>query len=200
MDDPHHFEPGRVGPAIPGIEMTIADSGEILVRGPNIFPGYWQRPAETAKALEGGWFHTGDQGDADANGNWRITGRLKNLIILNSGHNIAPEPIEDALAARLPEARQIVLLGNQRSFLAALVTMAGTNGSQNGFTGERIQAALDIVNTSLPHYKQIRAFHVVTEPFSIENGLLTANGKLKRDMISARYAAEIENLYQKKPA
>ena len=66
----------------------------------------------------------------DANGNWRITGRLKNLIILNSGHNIAPEPIEDALVARLPEAQQVVLLGNQRSFLAALVTSAGTNGSQ----------------------------------------------------------------------
>ncbi len=204
MDDPRHFEPGRVGPAIPGTEMTLAESGEILVRGPNIFPGYWQRPAETAKALEGGWFHTGDQGDADASGNWRITGRLKNLIILNSGHNIAPEPLEDALAARLPEAQQILLLGNQRSFLAALVTVAGTNGSgkssQNGFSGERIQAVINELNTNLPHYKQIRAFHVVAEPFSIENGLLTANGKFKRDVISARFAAEIENLYQKKPA
>jgi long-chain acyl-CoA synthetase len=204
MDDPRHFEPGRVGPAIPGIEMTLAESGEILVRGPNIFPGYWQRPAETAKALEGGWFHTGDQGDAHANGNWRITGRLKNLIILNSGHNVAPEPLEDALAARLPEAQQIVLLGNQRSFLAALVTVAGTNGSskssQNAFSGERIQSVINELNTGLPHYKQIRAFHVVAEPFSIENGSLTANGKLKRDVISARFAAEIENLYQKKPA
>jgi long-chain acyl-CoA synthetase len=200
MDDPRHFEPGRVGPAIPGMEMMLADSGEILVRGPNIFPGYWRRPAETAKALEGGWFHTGDQGDADSNGNWRITGRLKNLIILNSGHNIAPEPLEDALAARLPEAQQIVLLGNQRSFLAALLTAAGTNGSSNGFSCERIQAALNDLNTAQPHYKQVRAFHVLTEPFSIENGLLTANGKLKREAISARFAAEIENLYRKKPA
>ena len=99
------------------------------MRGPNIFPGYWQRPAETAKALEGGWFHTGDQGEADASGNWRITGRLKNLIILNSGHNVAPEPLEQALGASLPEAQQIVLLGNQRSFLAALVTTSGVNGS-----------------------------------------------------------------------
>ena len=79
----------------------MRENGEILVRGPNIFPGYWQRPEETAKALEGGWFHTGDQGEVDANGNWRITGRLKNLIILNSGHNIAPEPLEEALAAQL---------------------------------------------------------------------------------------------------
>lgn len=200
MDDPRHFEPGRVGPAIPGVEMTLAESGEILVRGPNIFPGYWQRPAETAKALEGGWFHTGDQGEADASGNWRITGRLKDLIVLNSGHNVAPEPLEQALAARLPEAQQVVLLGNQRSFLAALVTTLGTNGSHGSLNEGRIQSALDDVNAGLPHYKQIRAFHLVPEPFSIENGLLTANGKLKRDAISARYAAEIERLYQRKPA
>jgi long-chain acyl-CoA synthetase len=202
MDDPRHVEPGRVGPAIPGLEMTLAESGEILVRGPNIFPGYWQRPAETAKALEGGWFHTGDQGEVDANGNWRITGRLKNLIVLNSGHNVAPEPLEQALAERLPEAQQVMLLGNQRSFLAALVTTAGANGSHGGLRTDasdgHIQSVVDAVNAGLPHYKQIRAFHVVPEPFSIENGLLTANGKLKRDAISARFAAEIERLYQRK--
>lgn len=193
LDDPKRIEPGRVGPAIPGIEMTVADNGEILVRGPNIFPGYWQRPAETAKVLESGWFHTGDQGDVDAAGNWRITGRLKNLIILNSGHNVAPEPLEEALGKDLPEAQQVVLLGNQRSFLAALVT----TGSANGLKESQIQSAVDAMNTGLPHYKQIRAFHVVPEPFTIENGLLTANGKLKRDAIAARFAAEIERLYQK---
>ncbi|MGA9629970.1 MAG: AMP-binding protein, partial [Candidatus Acidiferrales bacterium] len=109
MDDPAHIEPGHVGPAVPGIEMTIAENGEILVRGPNVFPGYWQRPAETAKALEGGWFHTGDQGEVDARGNWRITGRIKNLLVLNSGHNVAPEPLEHEIAAQLPEAQQVVL-------------------------------------------------------------------------------------------
>ena len=124
MDDPRHFEPGRVGPAIPGIEMKVSDEGEIVVRGPNVFAGYWRRPDETAKALAGGWFHTGDQGEVDATGNWRITGRLKNLIILNSGHNIAPEPIEQALQGQLPEAQQVVLVGNQRSFLTLLVTTA----------------------------------------------------------------------------
>lgn len=193
LDDPRHFEPGRVGPAVPGIEMTVGANEEILVRGPNIFPGYWQRPEETAKALEGGWFHTGDQGDVDATGNWRITGRLKNLIVLNSGHNIAPEPLEENLARDIPEAGQIVLVGNQRSFLAALVT----TGSQNGLTDARIQSAVDAMNAGLPHYKKIRAFHLVPEPFSIENGLLTVNGKLKRNAIAARYAAEIGQLYQK---
>jgi len=209
MDEPGNVEPGRVGRAVPGVEMTAAENGEILVRGPHIFPGYWQRPAETAKVLEGGWFHTGDQGEADPSGNWRITGRLKNLIILNSGHNIAPEPLEQALVASLPEAQQVVLLGNQRSFLAALVTTNGSvkgarNGVANGIdcrvNGRRIQSVLDSLNAGLPHYKQIRAFQVLPEPFSVENGLLTTMGKLKRDAIAERFAAEIEKLYQKKSA
>jgi long-chain acyl-CoA synthetase len=195
-DDPRAVEPGRVGPAMPGVEMTRADSGEILVRGPNLFAGYWQRPDETAKALEGGWFHTGDQGDADEKGNWRITGRIKNLIILNSGHNVAPEPLEETLARLLPEAQQVVLIGNQRSFLAALLTANGARG----LTDARIQSVIDNVNSGQPHYKQIRAFHIVPEPFTIESGLLTTTGKLKRDAITARFANEIETLYQKKPS
>ncbi len=198
MDDPLHFEPGRVGPAIPGVEMAVSHNEEILVRGPNVFPGYWQRPAETAKALAGGWFHTGDQGEVDAQGNWRITGRLKNLIVLDSGHNVAPEPLEDAIAARVPEAQHVVLVGNRRSSLAALVAASGTNG--NSVKTERVQSALDTINANLPHYKQIRAFHLIAEPFSMENGLLTTNGKLKRDAIAARFASEIDNLYRKKPA
>jgi len=196
LDDPGHVAPGRVGPAIPGIEMKLGENEEILVRGPNIFSGYWNRPEETAKVMEGGWFHTGDQGDADANGNWRISGRLKNLIILNSGHNIAPEPLEDALARALPEAAQVVLVGNQKSFLAALITTHASNGMK----AERVQAALDAANSGLPHYKAIRAFHIVPEPLSIENGLLTVNGKLKRDAIAARYAREIGEMFAKKGA
>jgi len=198
MDDPRHFEPGRVGPAIPGVEMKVSLEGEILVRGPNVFAGYWERPVETATAVTEGWFHTGDQGEVDSKGNWRITGRLKNIIILNSGHNIAPEPIEQAVHGELQEASQVILVGNQRSFLTLLLT----TGSVNGLPSDRIQSAIDAVNANLPHYKKIRGFHVVQEPFSIENGLLTANGKLKRDAIAARYSAEIGHPYQnqKQPA
>jgi long-chain acyl-CoA synthetase len=196
LDDPSRVKPGWVGLAIPGIEMELAENGEILVRGPNLFPGYWQRPEETAKALEGGWFHTGDQGEVDAAGYWRITGRLKNLIILNSGHNIAPEPIEEELARHVPEAQRVILVGNQRSFLAALVTAH----SSNGLTDADIRFAIEQVNGDLPHYKQIRAFAILPEPLSPENGLLTTNGKLKRDAIAARFAAEIEQIYQKKTA
>jgi long-chain acyl-CoA synthetase len=192
MDDPRHIEPGRVGPAISGIEMKLGQSEEIIVRGPNIFPGYWMRPEETAKALREGWFHTGDQGEVNETGNWSIVGRIKNLIILGSGHNIAPEPIEDELLRHLAGAQQVVLTGNGRGYLSAIVT--------GDLSREEVQAAVDSVNSQLPHYKQVRAFHIHPEPFSIDNGLLTANGKLKRDLIAARLQAEIEEMYEVKQA
>ena len=194
MDDPQRAVPGCVGVAVPGTEMKISDDGEILVRGPHIFPGYWKRPAETAQALDGGWFHTGDQGEVDATGNWRITGRVKNIIILNSGHKVPPEPLESALAKNLPEAEHVVLVGDQRSFLAALVAVTSGNGSNEA----NIQAVIDRLNADQPHYKQVRAFQIVSEPFGIESGLVTSNGKLKRDAIANRYAAEIEAMYAKK--
>jgi long-chain acyl-CoA synthetase len=192
LDDPQRYEAGRVGPAIPGIEMKLAENEEIVVRGPNIFPGYWNRPEETAKALRDGWFHTGDQGEIDSSGNWRIVGRIKNLIILGSGHNIAPEPIEEKLLQRMPGAAQVVLVGNGRGYLSAIIT--GT------VTTDQAQTAIDAVNLQYPHYKQVRALHVHPEPFSIENGLLTANGKLKRDAIARQLHDEIERMYRVKVA
>src|SRR5579864_3380382 len=189
MDDPRRVEPGRVGPAIPGIEMKLGGNNEIIVRGPNVFPGYWRRPEQTAAVLRDGWFHTGDQGEMDANGNWRITGRLKNLIILNTGHNIAPEPIEEELFRAVPGAQHVMLLGNGRSFLAAIITGATA--------GAEIDLQLERVNAPLPHYRKIRRYHAARELFTIENGLLTANGKLRRDTIAARFAEEIEQMYAK---
>jgi len=189
MDDPDgKVVAGRVGPAIAGVEMRLGEHEEILARGPNIFPGYWDRPEETAKVLRDGWFHTGDQGEVDAAGNWRIIGRIKSLIILGSGHNVAPEPIEDKILQNLTGATQVVLVGNARGYLAALVTGKVSN--------EKVQTALDVVNVELPHYKQVRAFHIVSDPFTIESGLLTANGKLKRNLIVERFQNEIDGMYQ----
>jgi long-chain acyl-CoA synthetase len=192
MDDPRHVEPGRVGTAISGVEMKLGENDEILVRGRNIFPGYWNRPQETAKALRDGWFHTGDQGEVNSSGNWKIVGRIKNLIILSSGHNVAPEPIEDELLRNLPGAQQVMLAGNGRGYLSAIVT--------GNILRDQVQASIDVVNASLPHYKQIRAFQIHPEPFSVENGLLTINGKLKRDLIAMRLKNEIEDMYQVKQA
>jgi long-chain acyl-CoA synthetase len=189
MDDPDgKVVPGRVGPAITGVEMKLGENDEILVRGPNVFPGYWGRVQETAKVLRDGWFSTGDQGEVDAAGNWKIIGRIKNLIVLGSGHNIGPEPIEEKILQNLPGASQVVLVGNARGYLAALVT--------GRVASEGVQAALDVVNRGLPHYKQVRAFHIVSDPFTIESGLLTANGKLKRDLIAERFQSEIDGMYQ----
>ena len=190
MDDPRvASEPGRVGQSVPGIEMKTGGNEEILVSGSNIFPGYWNRPDETARVLENGWFHTGDQGEVNSHGNWRISGRIKNLIILNSGHNIAPEPIEEKIARHLPGAQQVVIVGNGRGYLCALVTGAVESNS--------VQSALDAVNSELPHYRQVRNFAILQEVFTPENALLTANGKLKRDAINRRFQQEIDQMYAK---
>ncbi len=193
LDDPRvPVEPGYVGTAITGIEMKLAENEEIVVRGPHIFPGYWSRPEETARVLKDGWFHTGDQGEVNVRGNWRISGRIKNLIILNSGHNIAPEPIEEKIARLLPAAQQVVAVGNGRGYLCVLVTGAVESVA--------VQAALDALNPELPHYRQIRNFTLIRDGFSPENGLLTANGKLRRDAINARHASEINAMYDSKGA
>ena len=191
LDDPGvPVEPGYVGTVIAGIEMKIGDNQEIVVRGPHIFPGYWNRPEETSRVLEDGWFHTGDQGEVNVRGDWRISGRIKNLIILNSGHNIAPEPIEEKIARLLPSAQQVVVVGNGRGYLCVLVTGAVDSAA--------VQSVLDAVNPELPHYRQIRNFTIVRDGFSPENGLLTVNGKLRRDAINARYASEVNAMYDSK--
>ncbi|HEV2288954.1 MAG TPA: AMP-binding protein [Candidatus Acidoferrales bacterium] len=196
MDDPARVEPGYVGHAIPGLEMKIDDNQEILVRGPNVFSGYWKRPEDTAKVLRDGWFHTGDQGKMNERGNWKITGRIKNLIILNSGHNVAPEPLEEDLTSLLPRAQQVVLVGNERSYLAAVITTEPNSGLNEA----AVSAALEKMNARLPHYRQIRAFHLERKPFTIESGLLTANGKLRRDAVAAHLKSQIEELYRKRHA
>ena len=191
LDDPRlPVEPGYVGRAVPGIEMHLAENDEIIVRGPNIFSGYWNRPEETAKVLRDGWFHTGDQGEVNASGNWRIIGRIKNLMVLNTGHKFAPEPIEDKLAQLLTAAQHIVLIGNARSYVTMLVT--------GKVEPAAVQAAVDAINPDLPHYRQIRNFQILPEAFTPASGLVTANGKLKRDAIAKRYDAEINSMYARK--
>ena len=187
LDDPRDFTPGRVGPAIPGVEMRLGEGDEILVRGPNIFAGYWNRPEATARTFEDGWLRTGDQGEVDEKGNWAIVGRIKNLIILNSGHNIAPEPVEEKVLFNLAGAQQCVVMGNGRSFLTALVT--------GDVSRQQVEKALETVNAQMPHYKRVHAFHISKEPLTIESGLLTANGKLRRDAITTHFEREINALY-----
>lgn len=188
LDDPRvPVEPGYVGTTVGGIEMKTGDNEEIIVRGPNIFPGYWNRPDETARVVQDGWFHTGDQGELNDRGNWRIIGRIKNLIVLNSGHKITPEPIEEKLARLLPTAQQVIVVGNGRGYLCALLTGEVESAS--------VQSALDSLNSELPHYRQIHNFTVLPEALTPESGLLTVMGKLRRDAINAHFTAEISAMY-----
>lgn len=193
MDNPTFpVEPGYVGQAISGIEMKLGENEEILVCGPHIFPKYWNKPAETELVLKDGWFHTGDQGEVSKTGNWRISGRIKNLIILNSGHNVAPEPIEEKIGQLLQGAQQVVVVGNGRGNLCALISGDVAAGDA--------QKAIDVVNADLPHYRQVRNFTVLSDLFVAGDGLLTANGKLRRDAIDRRFSAEIAAMYGGKSA
>jgi long-chain acyl-CoA synthetase len=181
--------PGRVGHPIPGCEIKLGEGGELLVRGPNVFPGYWRKPEATRDAfLPGGWLRTGDQATIDERGSLAIVGRVKNLLVPSSGHNVAPEPLEQMLTERLPGVAQAVVLGHGRPYLVALLT--GTAARPH-----EIERALDRVNDELPHYRRIRRFHLHGEPLTPESGLLTANQKLRRGAIETRFAREIEELY-----
>ncbi|HXH05135.1 MAG TPA: AMP-binding protein, partial [Vicinamibacterales bacterium] len=192
MDIPGAAVPGAVGVAIDGIEMRLGERDEILVRGPHLFAGYWNRPEATAEAMRGGWFHTGDRGEVDARGYWRILGRVKHLVVLASGHNVAPEPIEEQLLPAIPGAEHVVIVGHGRPWLAALVS---------GRVAEAdVRRAVDAINRDAPHYRRIRAFHILEEPLTVASGLLTANGKVRRDAVAARYAAVIDRLYREQAA
>ena len=186
MDEPPHVVAGRVGRAIAGVETRVSEGGELLVRGPNVFAGYWKRPEATEDAFTDGWFHTGDQVEEEE-GSFRIVGRAKNLLVLSSGHNVAPEPIEQKILGNIEGVEQAVVVGHGRSSLGVLIG--------GDVSPEDVEAGLDLLNEGLPHYRKVRRFHHVEEPFSIENGLLTANRKLRRAVIEAHHSASIEAMY-----
>jgi long-chain acyl-CoA synthetase len=188
IDDTKNVQPGRVGYAVAGCELRLTEEGELACRGPNVFAGYWNRPEATAQMVVDGWLHTGDQAEIDASGSVRIVGRLKDVIVPASGHNVAPAAIEERLLQAGGGLEQAVVIGHGRAFLTAIVT------------GPVTVAALDEtrekVNAALPHYQRLRKIHLATEPFSPENGLLTANQKLRRAQIESRYADAIEEMYR----
>ncbi|MBK8173011.1 MAG: AMP-binding protein [Sandaracinaceae bacterium] len=187
MDRPNKTLPGRVGYVIPGCEAKLGEGDELLVRGPNIFPGYWKREEATANAFLDGWFRTGDQVELDEGGNLRVIGRVGNVLVPESGHNVAPEPIEQALLDHMPKAEHAVVVGHGRPYLTAIVT--------GKVAREDVAQAVEQVNASLPHYRRIRAFHLALEPLTIESGLLTANQKLRRRAIETHFKDALKELY-----
>ncbi len=186
LDEPDRVVPGRVGIPLEGVQTRVSDEGELCVRGPNIFAGYWEMPEETAKVLREGWFHTGDQVDIERD-NLRIIGRIKNLIVPESGHNIAPEPLEEKFLAACPVATQCMVVGHARPFVAILVPGKPP--------ADAVERALELVNADLPAYRKIRRAIFVDEAFSVDNGLLTANQKIKRAVIEKHFASAIDAAY-----
>jgi long-chain acyl-CoA synthetase len=188
IDDTQQVRPGRVGKAIEGCELRVSEQGELLCRGPNVFSGYWNRPEASAGVLRDGWLHTGDRVEIDQDGSVKLIGRVKDTLVLESGHNVPPELIEQRLTGLLPGVEQAVAVGHGRPYVAAIVT-----GAAPEIDLERVSEA---VNAELPHYMRVRRLFRAPEPFTVENGLLTANQKLRRKAIESRYNDAIEQMYQ----
>ncbi len=199
---------GTVGPVLPEAELEIADDGEVLFRGPNVFQGYFKSPEATAEALDAdGWFHTGDLGRLDADGFLSITGRKKELIITSGGKNVAPTGIEAALK-QLDLVAEAVVIGDGRRFLSALLTLepeaAARFAAEHGIEGplhesERLRAALqegvDRVNAKLARVESVRKFEVLPRALGIDEGELTPTLKLRRREIEANWKQVIDGMY-----
>jgi long-chain acyl-CoA synthetase len=199
---------GTVGQAVPGVEVRLADDGEICVRGHNVFLGYFKDPEATAQTLVDGWLHSGDLGQFDAQGFLSITGRKKEIIITAGGKNIAPKNIEAALK-RLPLVEEAVVIGDRRRYLTSLLTLnvevarqvAGVADLDAGRLAEhpRIVDALtrhlDALNQEFARVEQVKHFRVLPRSFSVETGELTPTLKIKRQQVNEIWAAQIESMY-----
>lgn len=175
-----------VGTPLEGVELRIAEDGEILVRGDLVMHGYWGRPDETEAAIHDGWLHTGDIGTLDADNYLRITDRKKDMIVLSGGENVSPARIEGMLIAE-PSIAQAVVMGEGKSGLTALVV------ATEGFDEVAVGGAVADVNKRLSVTERIRR-HALVQPFTIENGLMTATQKIKRHMVRREYAEVLEKL------
>jgi long-chain acyl-CoA synthetase len=195
---------GTVGPPIPGIEVKLAEDGEILVRGPHVFLGYYKEPEATAEALtKDGWLCSGDLGAFDAEGFLSITGRKKEIIITAGGKNIAPKNIE-AMIKQSPLVGEAVVIGDRRKFLSLLVTLDEAAARKLEPSGDltkspairsAIQAKIDEVNQTLARVEQVKKFSILPLPFGIDTGELTPTLKIKRKVVAQKYAREIEAMY-----
>ncbi|MGE0402010.1 MAG: long-chain fatty acid--CoA ligase [Kofleriaceae bacterium] len=188
---------GSVGPALPGLQCKIADDGEILVKGPNVFLGYYKEPEATAECLVDGWLHSGDLGAFDKDGFLTITGRKKEIIITAGGKNIAPKNIEAALK-QSPLIGEAVVIGDRRKFLTCLITVddavASKLGGPDAIRGA-VQAQLDEVNKTLARVEQVKKFTVLPRAFGIDTGELTPTLKIKRKVVAQNFSREIEAMY-----
>ena len=212
VNGPRAWRLGTVGRPIPGVEVRIADDGEILSRGPHIMKGYYRKPEATAEAIDAdGWFHTGDIGHLDGDGFLSITDRKKDLIVLAGGKKAAPQPIENELK-KSPWIGMPIVIGDRQKFLAALlvpnfdrlrewvsvgnIAVDWSHLDANPEVRRLFQREIDAYNADKPHHEQIRAFAILPQDLSVEDGSITPTLKVKRRILQNRYQSLIEGMYQ----
>ncbi|MFF3513032.1 AMP-dependent synthetase/ligase [Streptomyces sp. NPDC002573] len=204
---------GTVGRPLPGVQVRVAEDGEILVRGASVFQGYVNDHAGTRAVLRDGWLATGDLGQLDSDGYLSITGRKKEIIVTSGGKSVAPAALEERLRAH-PLIHQAVVVGDNRPCVGALITLdpefvahwrgglftqgdtAGREAREENALRQEITRAVAAANTTVSRSESIRVFRILPEPFDVASGLLTPSMKLRRDAVVHRYAAEIEAMYQ----
>ncbi|QBJ98495.1 long-chain fatty acid--CoA ligase [Rhodococcus sp. ABRD24] len=207
-----HQKVGSVGKPLSGNSVRIAEDGEIMLRGPVVFSGYWRNEAATKEAIEDGWFHTGDLGTVDADGYITITGRKKEIIVTAGGKNVAPAQLEDHLRAH-PLISQAIVVGDQKPFIGALLTIDAEalpgwnqrNGKPAGTTvaellsdpdlTAEIDEAIAEANKLVSHAEAIKKYRILPIDFSEETGELTPTMKLKRNVVHQSFANDIEAIY-----
>ncbi len=212
VNTPANIRIGTVGRPSPGVTIKIADDGEILMSGENVYQGYWHNSDATGETVVDGWFHTGDIGELDAQGYLRITGRKKELIVTAGGKNVAPAVLEDRLRAH-PLVSQCMVVGDQKPFIACLVTLdqealpgwLKSKGkpessdvaalAQDPDVQAEIQSAVDSANKAVSKAEAIRKFQVLPEDWTEEGGQMTPSLKLKRSVVMKQYADAVEGLY-----
>jgi long-chain acyl-CoA synthetase len=193
---PNRFRFGTVGPAIPGIEVKIADDGEILVRGPNVFAGYYKDEQATREVLEDGWLHTGDIGDIE-DGFLSITDRKKDIIITAQGKNVAPQNIENELKSS-KYVSQALVIGDRRPYLTALITLdeAEVAKLEEGTDlPALIEGVVEEYNRDKASFEQVKRFAILPRDFLAEEDEVTPTMKLRRKIVADHFADEIESLY-----
>ncbi|MEE4270539.1 MAG: long-chain fatty acid--CoA ligase, partial [Thermoanaerobaculales bacterium] len=206
---------GWIGKALENLDVKLADDGEVLVRGPSVMMGYWNRPDATAEAFDDdGFLLTGDIGEMDDDGFLRIIDRKKDLIVTSGGKNVAPQPIENRLK-QSPVVDVAVLIGERRNFISALVVpdfeRLGQWAEENGIANDDLRSLLEkpevvelyrktveAVNDDLARYERIREYRLLPEPLTVENGALTPTLKVKRRVIDERYAKIITEIYSRR--
>ncbi len=203
---------GTVGPVLPGTELKIAPDGEILVKGPAVMRGYHNEPEHTAEVIVDGWFHTGDIGKLDEDGYLTITDRKKDLMKTSGGKYVAPAKVEGVIAASIPYVSQVVVVGDGRKYVSALLTMDRDNlakwAARHDLAGvgyeeltqspelrRTVERFLRSANAKLERWETVKQFAILPTELSVDDGGVTPNMKIRRRVVAERYADVVESLY-----